>query len=99
MIGHMEISYEMFKADGTLIRELLEEREKEFFHTMELNETEENSKRKGMVNLLNTLIKMKYHEDAEKWLNKCNEQEFIQILALVNDNIPYERLAKQYMKD
>ena len=95
----MEISYEMFKTDVTLIRELLEEREKEFFHAMELNETEQNGKRKGMVNLLNTLIKMKYPEDAEKWLNKCNEQEFIQILALVNDNIPYERLAKQYMKD
>ena len=95
----MEISYEMFKTDVTLIRELLEEREKEFFHAMELNETEQNGKRKGMVNLLNTLIKMKYHEDAEKWLNNCNEQEFIQILALVNDNIPYERLAKQYMKD
>ncbi len=95
----MEISYEMFKTDVTLIRELLEEREKEFFHAMELNETEQNGKRKGMVNLLNTLIKMKYHEDAEKWLNKSNEQEFIQILALVNDNIPYERLAKQYMKD
>ena len=99
----MEISYEMFKTDVTLIRELLEEREKEFFHAMELNETrqegEEKGKRHGMVNLLNTLIKMKYHEDAEKWLNKCNEQEFIQILALVNDNIPYERLAKQYMKD
>ena len=39
MIGHMEISYEMFKSDGALIRELLEEREKEFFHAMELNET------------------------------------------------------------
>ena len=90
----MEISYE----DGALIRELLEEREKEFFHAMELNETEEIGKRKGMVNLLNTLIKMKYHEDAEKWLSQCNESELIQILAMVNDNVPYENLIKQYMK-
>jgi hypothetical protein len=98
MIGHMEISYEMFKTDVTLIRELLEERGKEFFHAMELNETEEIGKRKGMVNLLNTLIKMKYHEDAEKWLSQCNESELIQILAMVNDNVPYENLIKQYMK-
>ncbi len=90
----MEISYE----DGALIRELLEEREKEFFHAMELNETEEIGKRKSMVNLLNTLIKMKYHEDAEKWLSQCNESELIQILAMVNDNVPYENLIKQYMK-
>ena len=94
MIRYMEISYE----DGALIRELLEEREKEFFHAMELNETEEIGKRKGMVNLLNTLIKMKYHEDAEKWLSQCNESELIQILAMVNDNVPYENLIKQYMK-
>ena len=39
---------------------------------------------------------MKYHEDAEKWLGQCNEQEFIQILTLVNDNVPYERLVKQF---
>lgn len=94
MIRYMEISYE----DGALIRELLEEREKEFFHAMELNETEEIGKRKSMVNLLNTLIKMKYHEDAEKWLSQCNESELIQILAMVNDNVPYENLIKQYMK-
>ncbi len=103
MIQYMERSYEMFKADGTLIRELLEEREKEFFHAMELNETrqegEEKGKRYGMVNLLNTLIKMKYGEDAEKWLSQCNEQEFIQILALVNDNVPYNSLVEQYMMD
>ena len=103
MVQYMERSYEMFKADGALIRELLEEREKEFFHAMELNETrqegEEKGKRYGMVNLLNTLIKMKYGEDAEKWLSQCNEQEFIQILALVNDNVPYESLIKLYMKD
>ena len=42
---------------------------------------------------------MKYGEDAEKWLNKCNEQEFIQILALVNDNVPYNSLVEQYMMD
>ena len=44
----MERSYEMFKADGALIRELLEEREKEFFHAMELNESREEGKIEGI---------------------------------------------------
>ena len=99
MIGHIEISYEMFKTDVTLIRELLEEREKEFFRAMEINETEENGKRKGMVNLLSRMIMKKYHKDATDYLKQCNEDELERISDLMNDNVPYESLIKLYMKD
>ena len=99
MIGHMEISYEMFKTDVTLIRELLEEREKEFFRAMEINETEENGKRKGIVNLLSRMIMKKYHKDATDYLKQCNEDELERISDLMNDNVPYESLVKQYMMD
>ena len=98
MIGHIEISYEMFKTDVTLIRELLEEREKEFFRAMEINETEENGKRKGMVNLLSRMIMKKYHKDATDYLKQCNEDELERISDLMNDNVSYESLIKQYMK-
>ena len=98
MIGHIEISYEMFKTDVTLIRELLEEREKEFFHAMELNEIKENGKRKGMVNLLSRMIMKKYHKDVADYLKQCNEDELERISDLMNDNVSYESLIKQYMK-
>ena len=99
MIGHMEISYEMFKTDVTLIRELLEEREKEFFRAMEINETEENGKRKGIVNLLSRMIMKKYHKDATDYLKQCNEDELERISDLMNDNVPYEKLVEQYIKE
>ena len=99
----MERSYEMFKADGALIRELLEEREKEFFHAMELNETrqegEEIGKRYGMVNLLSRMIMKKYHKDATDYLKQCNEDELERISDLINDNVPYEKLVEQYIKE
>ncbi len=103
MIQYMERSYEMFKADGALIRELLEEREKEFFHAMELNETrqegEEIGKRYGMVNLLSRMIMKKYHKDATDYLKQCNEDELERISDLINDNVPYEKLVEQYIKE
>ncbi|WP_050635437.1 hypothetical protein [Candidatus Stoquefichus sp. SB1] len=94
----MERSYEMFKTDVTLIRELLEEREKEFFRAMEINETEENGKRKGIVNLLSRMIMKKYHKDVADYLKQCNEDELERISDLMNENASYESLIKQCMK-
>ena len=95
----MERSYEMFKSDGALIRELLEEREKEFFHAMELNETRQEGMKEGMIKMLSHLIMKKYHKDATDYLKQCNEDELERISDLMNDNVPYESLVKQYMVD
>ncbi|WP_255351744.1 hypothetical protein [Candidatus Stoquefichus sp. SB1] len=41
----------------------------------------------------------KYHKDATDYLKQCNEDELERISDLMNDNVPYESLVKQYMVD
>ncbi|WP_232780288.1 hypothetical protein [Candidatus Stoquefichus sp. SB1] len=99
MIQYMERSYEMFKADGALIRELLEEREKEFFHAMELNETRQEGKKEGIIQTINNLIMIKYNKDANKWLSQCQENRLMKILSLISSNASYESLVEQFKQD
>ncbi len=53
----------------------------------------------GMIKMLSHLIMKKYHKDATDYLKQCNEDELERISDLMNDNVPYESLVKQYMVD
>lgn len=112
MIVYMEKSYQNFNADIPLMKKLLEEKEKEFFHRMELVESKKSGEKEGFIigkdegieewrksslaDLLVDRIKRKYHKDISIRLEHCQEKDLYEFNILIDDRITYDELMKRF---